>query len=94
MYSMGAVDRVWLCFRETEITYLALAYEFSHGATSFLYWCVGVDAVLIVKINSFDAEPLKTCFATGAYIIRGTLHAYEAPVGRSQTGPNLVASTT
>src|SRR6476646_9029215 len=84
MYSMGAADRVWPCFRETEITYLALAYEFSHGADSLYYWRIGIDAVLIIEVNSFDAETLKTCFATGAYIIRGTLHAYEAPVRRSQ----------
>ena len=93
MHSMGAVDCVWPCFRETEITYLALANEFSHGAKSFLYWCVGVDAVLIVKINSLDAETLQTCFTTGAHIIRGTLTPTELPSGARNT-PNFVASTT
>ena len=81
---MGTTDRVWPCFGKTDITDLAVAHEFSHGADSLLYWRIGIDAVLIIKVNDFDAEALKTCFAAAAYIVLGAFHAYEVPIRRSQ----------
>jgi hypothetical protein len=80
MHNMGTADRVWPCFGETEITDLALTHEFSHGADSLLYSRVGIDAVLIIKVNNLDAETLKACFAAGAHMIGGTLDTYEASI--------------
>src|SRR5262249_42105042 len=57
---------------------------FSHGADSVLYWRVGVDPMLIIKVNHLNAEALEACFAAGAHIFGGASYADEAPVRRSQ----------
>jgi len=55
--------------------------EFGHGADGFLDGDVGIDAVLVVKINGFDAEALEAAFNSAADVGGRAVRAAARAVG-------------
>jgi hypothetical protein len=68
MNGMGTAESGWGSFRETEITNLTSADEIGHGGDGVLDGSVGVDAVLVVKIDGLHAEALEAGVTGGANI--------------------------
>src|SRR6266849_4866408 len=66
MHFACAANRLRRRLGETEITDLARFHELSHRADGIFDRRIGIDAMLIVKIDSVGAEALQTGFASGA----------------------------
>ena len=90
---MGATDRLRACFRQAEVLDLACPDQVLDRSGHVFDRHVRVDAVLIVEVDGFDAEPLERALG-GLLDVLGRLFT---PIG-SPSGPNLkpnlVAITT
>src|SRR5271157_1054479 len=81
MNRVRAAERGRRCFGQSEISHLAFTHELRHGANRFLDGRFRIDAVLVIKIDQFNAEPLQAGFAAGAHIFRLAAHTAHVRVG-------------
>src|ERR1700724_1331296 len=63
MNGVRAPDRFRAGLGQAEETHFPFADQLSHRANCLFDWRVGVDAMLIIKIDNIDIEPAKTSFA-------------------------------
>src|SRR6202011_2383307 len=75
MDGVRAANRFRASLGQTEKTHLAFAHQFLPRPEGFFNGRVGIDAMLIIKIDNFDIEPAQTPFARFANIIRFTANA-------------------
>src|SRR3977135_2558465 len=66
---------------------LALLDQFREGANRFLNWRIGIDAMLVIKVDVFDAQPLQTSFA-------GLLHVVGLAVDAAGIGITGIADNS
>ena len=67
---MRASNRFRARFRQTEKTHFAFAHQVRHHADCFFNRRVGIDPMLVIKVDNFHAEPLQASFACLAHVIR------------------------
>src|SRR5207247_1991813 len=63
---------------ESQKTHLALGNQLAHGANGFFDGCLRVNAVLIVEVNNFHAQPFEAGVAAGANVFGPAIDANEA----------------
>src|SRR4051812_29458645 len=80
MHRMGAADGRRRRLAEAEEARLPLLDQLRHRADRLLDRNLGVDPVLVTKIDRLDLEPPEARFAGRAYIVRSPAHAAEAAV--------------
>src|ERR1700683_3901315 len=56
-------------FRQAQVTDFAFLHQLRHRAYSLLDWSAVIDAVLIIKIDCLDAQPLQAGLARLADIV-------------------------
>src|SRR5439155_21563270 len=70
MHRVRATNCFGAGFGQSEKAYLAFANQLRHRTDSFFNWRVGIDPVLIIKIDYIDIEPAQTSFARFLQVIR------------------------
>src|SRR5713226_7790354 len=65
-------------FGEAERSDLALGNKLGHGADGFLDGNIGINAMLIIEIDRFNAQSLKACVASTADILGRTINAADS----------------
>src|SRR5206468_7270669 len=89
VHRVRAAQRVGRAFGEAEVAHLARLHELRHRADRLLDRHGRIDAVLVVEIDRFEAEPLQAAVAGVAHIVglardthRAPALAHEAELGR------------
>lgn len=91
---MSAANRVRGGFGEADVADFALANEIGESADGFLDGSFGIDAMLVVQIDSVDAEALQAGVAGGANVSAGAVDAAERCVGFVADDAEFVARKT
>src|SRR5215475_2410617 len=73
--------------RETKIADLPLLHELRHRAHGVFNRRVGIDAMLVIKIDVIDAQSLEAGFAASPHVLRLPVHA--ACLGISGVGHDV-----
>src|SRR5271157_3928021 len=55
----GPTDRRGCSLRQPEVTYLSSLHQVRHRPDRLLDWRIGIDPVLVVKVDRFDAQSLE-----------------------------------
>src|SRR3954471_8721349 len=76
----GAAKSVGTGFGEAEVADLSASHKLRHGAHCVFNWRVGIDAVLVIKIDGFDTEAAEAGFAGLADVFGLAAHASGAGV--------------
>src|SRR5579862_517724 len=79
MHLHRAAKSVGARFRKAEITDLPFFNQLSHGSNRFFNRSLGINAVLVVQVDSFDAEAPQAAFAGLADVVG--FAAYTASTG-------------
>src|SRR5712672_1679250 len=65
-------------FGEAEGSDLALGNKLGHGSDGFFDGNIGIDAMLIIEIDRFNAQALKARVARAANVLGGTIDAADS----------------
>src|SRR3954471_24297636 len=76
----GAAKSVGAGFGETEVADLSVSHKLRHGADCVFDWRIGIDAVLVIKIDGFDTEAAEAGLAGLADVFGLATHASGAGV--------------
>jgi len=69
------------CFGQPEVSHFPFAHKLRHRAHRFLDGRSGIDAVLVIKIDRFNAEAFQAGLAASANVFRLAAHAAHVRVG-------------
>ena len=83
---MRPADRLRRGLGEAEIADLPLVLEPRHLAHRILDRHVGIDAVLVIKVDHLDPEPLEARLAGGVDIFGVAAHPEELAIGPAHIG--------
>ena len=86
---LRASDRVRCGFRQAEVADLAGPDKVGHRPNGLLDGSVGIDPVLIVKVDKVDTQPVQRCIAGRAHMIGLSVDAENTTAARMLA--NLVA---
>jgi len=78
MHRVGAADRLLSRLGKTEVANLSLAHEVGHRADDCLDRNLGIDAVLVEKIDVIGSQPLQRSFDCPANVL--AIQPYHLPV--------------
>src|SRR5208282_3180429 len=81
MNGVRAAQSGWGRFGQAEVAHFPFMDKLGHGTDRFLDGRFGINAVLIIKIDDINAEPLEAGFATGADVLGLAAHAAHVRVG-------------
>src|SRR5262245_53059993 len=70
MNGLRPTNRLGACFGKSQKSYFARAPELCHRTNRFLDRCLGIDAMLIIKIDHVNTQPAQTRLARFADVIR------------------------
>src|SRR5208283_1447228 len=76
----GPADRRGCSLRQPEVTHLSSLHQVRHHPDRLLDWRVGIDPVLVVKVDHFDAQSLEAGVTALPDILRITPDAEEFTV--------------
>jgi len=89
MHFVSAADGVRGRFGQSEIVNFSCFHEFRHHADGFFNRHRWIDAVLIIQIDSFNAETLQTGVARFANIFRTTVDAANGGISAVADDPEF-----
>ena len=77
----GTANRSRSGLGKTEVTHLAGPNHFAHGTDGVLDGHIGVNPVLVIKVDLVDAEPLQALVTAFADIFRPAIYANKLSLG-------------
>ncbi len=79
---MGAPNGGTGRFGKPQIAHLSFLHQIRHGAHCVFDGRLGIHAMLVVKIDHIDVQPLKRSLAAGANIFGTAANSQEFSIGR------------